>query len=269
MRVLAMIFLSIHVTFVSADNRAAMWSFEIIEQTPHQVSSFTQGLVIHEGTLYEGTGGYGESALMRVDLSTGNILARHRLSAALFGEGIAVHDETIWQLTWREGRGFIYDLDLQLLREFRLQGEGWGIASDGERLIMSDGTDSLTWLNPEDGRPLQRIAVRDGLRRIRHLNELEFVEGQLFANVWLTDRIAIIDPEQGHVRGWLDLGALRSRFEPPPGFNPREHVLNGMAWDAERRLLWVTGKRWPNMFGLRLLPPDQASPKQNAQADKE
>lgn len=261
MRALGVIFLSSFAAFANAQNTAAMWSFEIVEQTPHQRSAFTQGLVMHEGTLYEGTGGYGESALLRVDRESGEILARRALPATLFGEGITVHDDEIWQLTWREGRGLIYDLDFQLLREFRIDGEGWGIASDGERLVMSDGSDQLTWLCPEDGRALRRVAVRDGLRRVRHLNELEFVDGRLFANVWLTDRIAIIDPDSGRVSGWLDLAGLRSQFAPPPGFRPREDVLNGIAWDAERELLLVTGKRWPVLFALRLLPAGGAAEK--------
>lgn len=269
MRVLAVIFLSSFAAFASAQNTAAMWSFEIIEQTPHHTSSFTQGLVMHNGALYEGTGGYGESALMRIELSSGEILARRALPATLFGEGITVHDDEIWQLSWREGRGRIYDLDLQLQREFRIDGEGWGIASDGERLVMSDGSDRLTWLCPDDGRALRQVAVRDGLRRVRHLNELEFVNGRLFANVWLTDRIAIIEPDSGRVSGWLDLAELRSHFEPPPGFRPREDVLNGIAWDAERELLLVTGKRWPVLFALRLTAPDPVAdtPREDARGN--
>lgn len=258
MRIVVVIFLSVFARFADAENRAAMWSFEIVEQTPHDIRSFTQGLVLHNDTLYEGTGGYGDSALMRVDRASGEILQRHDLPASLFGEGVTVHDQQIWQLTWREGVGRIYDLDLRLLRTFPVAGEGWGIASDGRRLVMSDGSDRLTWLSPEDGRPLSRVTVRDGLRRVRHLNELEFIDGRLFANVWLTDRIAIIDPDRGEVIGWLDLGALRQHFTPPPGFRPREHVLNGIAWDAKRELLLVTGKCWPVMFALRLHPPAQA-----------
>jgi glutaminyl-peptide cyclotransferase len=269
-RIVVVIFLSVFARFADAENRAAMWSFEIVEQTPHDIRSFTQGLVMHEGVLYEGTGGYGDSALLRVDRASGDILQRRALPPSLFGEGITVHQGQIWQLTWREGRGFVYDLGFRPLREFRIDGEGWGLASDGERLIMSDGSDRLTWLSPADGRPLSRVTVRDGLRRLRHLNELEFIDGRLFANVWLTDRIAIIDPDRGEVIGWLDLSELRQHFTPPPGFRPREHVLNGIAWDAERRLLLVTGKCWPVMFALRLQPPTQGpaaaptTPKGNA-----
>ena len=224
--------------------------FSVIETHPHSTRDFTQGLLVHDGVLIESTGGYGTSQLHFRDVTGRTVKPSVDLPDRYFGEGIAVVGNALWQVTWRSRKGFVYDLGGRLKKQFAIAGEGWGLTSDRAQLFLSDGSAFLTRLDPRDARVIDRIRVHDGDREIDRLNELEFIEGWIFANVWQTDRIAIIHPQTGAVAGWLDLAELRQQFTPPPGFRPREHVLNGIAWDPQRRQLLVTGKCWPKLFAL-------------------
>ncbi len=222
----------------------------MVDAYPHDERAFTQGFTFEDGFLYEGTGLRGESSLRRVELETGVVVASVSLPDDCFGEGIAVCGDRIVQLTWKSRVGFAYDRsDLRLLRDFSFDTEGWGITFDGSRLIMSDGTSTLYCLDPETFEAEGHVDVRDRGAALTGLNELEFIDGLVYANVWPTDRIAMIDPVDGRVTGWLDLsGLLDSR--PATG---RVDVLNGIACDAAGDRLFVTGKWWPWLFEIRLV----------------
>ena len=222
----------------------------IINVYPHDRDAFTQGLVFEDGVLYEGTGLHGRSTLRRVDLKTGEMQIR-KLPDRLFGEGITVFGERIIQLTWQAGIGFVYDRSsFELLGEFRYPTQGWGITHDGERLIMSDGTSTLRILNPATFEETGRIEVRDRDGPVTRLNELEYVEGEIYANVWQTDRIVRIAPDTGEVVGWIDLTGI---LKPEDRADPVD-VLNGIAYDSDNDRLFVTGKLWPWLFEIELVP---------------
>lgn len=230
-------------------------AWRLVASHPHDNGAFTQGLLWHDGALFESTGLYGHSQLRRVDPHSGRVLARRRLAADLFGEGLALAGAHLYQLTWRSGRGFVYRAsDLEPVREFRYRGEGWGLAFDGRRLFMSDGSATLRVVEPEGFREVAQLRVHDDGAPVPLLNELEFVEGHLYANVWRSDRIARIDPKSGRVTGWLDLSGLLS-----PLWSASVDVLNGIAWDLAQRRLWVTGKLWPRIFVLEIVD-DAAAP---------
>ena len=230
----------------------AEYGYTVVRSYPHDRDAFTQGLEYLDGVLYEGTGRNGHSDIRRVKLETGEVLQAQPLDARYFGEGITVWKNRIIQLTWQSEVGFVYDRQtFKRQRTFQYTGEGWGLTHDGTRLIMSDGssTGTLKFFDPETLRQTGTITVRDGGRPVAHLNELEFVKGQIYANVWQTDRIAIIAPKTGRVTGWVDLHGL---------LDPREaggvDVLNGIAYDTARNRLFVTGKLWPRIFEIRLIP---------------
>jgi glutaminyl-peptide cyclotransferase len=226
------------------------YSYEVIQVYPHDAKAFTQGLAFDDGVLYEGTGLRGTSSLRRVQLETGAVLQSIPLSADCFGEGIAVCGDRIIQLTWKSRAGFVYDKhDMRLLDQFAYDYEGWGITCDGEHLIMSDGSARLYFRNPETYLVEYYVTVRDRGADVSRLNELEFVNGLIYANVWQTDSIAIIDPADGRVTGWLDLSGLMET-RPVSG---QVDVLNGIAWDAAGERLFVTGKLWPWLFEIRLV----------------
>ena len=187
----------------------------IINSFPHDPEAFTQGLIYHAGYFYEGTGLYDRSSLRKVNPQDGTVLQQFNLPAAYFGEGLTRHNSRLVQLTWREHQGFVYDLDsFTLLDTFSYPTEGWGLTSDGQYLIMSDGSPTLTFLDPETYTPVKRINVTSQNQPVAHLNELEYIKGLVFANVWQTDLIAMINPENGKVTGWLDLtGLLASRVD--------------------------------------------------------
>ena len=231
----------------------------VLKRLHHDASAFTQGLIFHQGQLLESTGLYGQSSLRRTDPETGRVLVQTRLPDALFGEGLALcparpgQPARLVQLTWREGQILTYDpATLRELGRHRLPGEGWGLTWDGSRLILSDGTDTLRLLAPDDFAQLGRLKVRDAGAPVRALNELEWVQGWLLANVWEQDRIAVIRPPgvhgQGQVAAWLDLSALRREL------GPGAEVANGVAFDPQARALYVTGKRWDTVFVLALPP---------------
>ena len=232
--------------------QAPVYGYAVVRTYPHDREAFTQGLAFDDqGTLYESTGRHGQSSLRRVDLNSGTILQRHDLPSALFGEGITVFGNRIIQLTWQAGRAFVYDkASFDLLREFTYRTEGWGLTHDGQRLIMSDGTATLYFLHPDTFAETARLTVRDHRGPVIRLNELEYVGGEILANVWQTDRIARIDPRTGHVTGWIDLTGL---LQPSDQRQPVD-VLNGIAYDARTDRLFVTGKWWPKLFEITLTP---------------
>jgi glutamine cyclotransferase len=207
--------------------------------------------VFDQGILYEGTGQLGRSSLRTVELATGDVSRLLSLPAHLFGEGVAVYRDKIYQLTWKAQVGFVYDKDsFELLQVFTYPTQGWGLTHDGQRLIMSDGTSTLHFLDPETLEEIGRVEVYDDSGPVPRLNELEYVQGEVYANVWTTDRIARIDPGTGQVTGWIDLAGLLSEQDHDPPVD----VLNGIAYDAENDRLFVTGKLWPKMFHIELVP---------------
>ena len=231
------------------DAAAAPYSYRVIASHPHDPKAFTQGLLFADGQLYESTGGYGSSALRIVDLASGRVLRERRLPDNRFGEGLALVAGRLHQLTWKAGVGLLYDASsLAPIGEFRYSSEGWGLAANEESLVMSDGSAELRFLDPASLTEVRRLQVRDGIEPVTGLNELEYVEGDLYANVWPSDRIAIINPANGQVRGWLDLtGLLPLVFR-----TPSTDVLNGIAYDAAGKRLFVTGKRWPRLFQIEV-----------------
>ena len=227
-----------------------VFGYRIVTKYPHDRAAFTQGLVYRSGVLYEGTGLYGQSTLRRVDLRTGDVRDTVTLGSQYFGEGIAVLKDRIYQLTWREKTGFVYDREtFALLDRFSYTTEGWGLTTDGTRLIASNGTDRITFHDPGTFAALGSIAVRADGEPVQRLNELEYVNGEIWANVFLTDRIARIDGTTGAVRGWIDLSGLLSENDRA-GLDVG--VLNGIAYDAAKNRVFVTGKNWPKLFEIKL-----------------
>lgn len=229
-----------------------VWNVRVIASYPHDPAAFSQGLVIANGQLYEGTGQYGHSSLRKVSLTTGEIERQIPLSREYFGEGIAVLGDKLYQLTWKERLALVYDIEsLRPVGSFRYTGEGWGLTTDGQELILSDGSAILRFLNPETFEVTRRVEVKDGRRRVDKLNELEFVDGEILANLWYSDRIARISPKTGQVLGWIDASGLYPAATRPS----REHVLNGIAYDADAKRLYLTGKNWPRLYHVELIRP--------------
>jgi glutamine cyclotransferase len=226
--------------------------YQLVACYPHDEKAFTQGLLFRDGVLYESTGLNGESTLRRVRLETGAVLEQRRLNRRYFAEGLAEHAGELFQLTWDSGVAFVHDArTLDLRRTLRYRGEGWGLTSDGMRLVMSDGSDTLRFLDPTTFAVTGRVRVTDAGTPVERLNELEFINGAILANVWLTDRIAVIDPTSGTVTAWLDLADL-----VPVRSGPTNAVLNGIAWDGQANRLFVTGKLWPRLYEILVLWED-------------
>ena len=222
--------------------------YRIAVEYPHDAKAFTQGLVFAGGTLYESTGLRGRSSLRKLELATGRVVRKRRLSDRLFAEGLALVGDELYQLTWTAGRAFVLRLeDFSLVREYRYAGEGWGLAWDGTRLVMSDGSATLRFRDPATFRVEREVEVRDGGRAVGALNELELVGGSVYANIWRSDRVARIDPASGAVTGWLDLAPIAERERSAGAVD----VANGLAWDGSK--LYVTGKLWRSVYGLELL----------------
>jgi len=227
-----------------------VYSYRVVNRYPHDAGAFTQGLVFRDGFLYESTGLNGQSSLRKVVLETGAVIRRHDVPSQYFAEGLTDWGGTLIQLTWQARVGFVYDLETFALTDrFPVAGEGWGLTHDGTRLIMSDGSSMLRFLDPETRAVTGTLEVRDGGTPITSLNELEWVSGEIFANVWQQDRIARIDPTTGRVVGWVDLRGLRSSA----GATSVDAVLNGIAFDASAGRLFVTGKLWPTLFEIALV----------------
>jgi glutamine cyclotransferase len=224
--------------------------FIVVNIYPHDVNAFTQGLIYKDGFLFESTGLRGKSSLRKVELKTGRVIMKADLSKEYFGEGIALLDGRIYQLTWRERTGFIFDInDFRMLGRFQYKTEGWGLTSDGKHLIMSDGSAYLYFLNPRTFNIARIIKVRGNNGEIKGLNELEYVKDEIYANVYMKDQILKISPQTGEVTGKIDLSGLMKNERP----KYRDGVLNGIAYDAKGDRLFVTGKMWPKLFEIRQL----------------
>lgn len=226
------------------------YTYEIVNTYPHDPTSFTQGLVFENGVFYEGTGLNGESRLLKVEVSTGKILKRLEIPDQYFGEGLTLLQGKLYQLTWKDETGFIYDRDTFAKQgEFKYRGEGWGLTHDGKSLILSDGSHQLRFFDPATFQEQRKINVYDKDRRVEELNELEYVKGEIFANIWQSrdGMIARIDPKSGDVLGWIDLRDLKRQQN-----GPEADVLNGIAYDAAQDRLFVTGKKWSKLFEIRL-----------------
>jgi glutamine cyclotransferase len=237
---------------------ATQYNYKIINTYPHNTNAFTEGLIYSEGYLYESTGLLedtsgnilGPSSLRQEDLATGNIIQQTNLSLQYFGEGMTIVNDKIIQLTWQTCIGFIYDKNtFAQIGNFTYSTEGWGLTYNGSQLIMSDGTDKLYFLDPTTFQMTSQVQVHDGVKSVININELEFVNGDIYANIWLTNKIAIINPQTGQVKAWIDLRGL-----PGPTNPNADSVLNGIAYDQQNNRLFVTGKEWPNLYQIKLVP---------------
>ena len=226
------------------------YTYQVVNKYPHDPEAFTQGLVVSEDIFYEGTGLYGESSLRIVEPETGESIQSISLAPEYFGEGVTILADRVYQLTWREHTGFVYDLELNQITTWSIPGEGWGLTENGTHLVMSDGTSTLTFIDPETLTVVQTITVTSEGEPVTMLNELEYIEGHVYANIWQTDQIAIIDPETGTVASWIDLTGLQDQLDTTEGID----VLNGIAYDKETGKIYVTGKHWPNLFEIKLKP---------------
>lgn len=228
----------------------AVYDYQVVNTYPHDRGAFTQGLIFRNGFLFESTGQHGTSSLRKVRLETGAVVQQIPIDSKYFAEGLADYGTRLIQLTYQTNIGFIYDLEsFALQRTFTYPGEGWGLARDTNRLVMSDGTSRLRFLDPDTLSETGRLTVTDAGQPVERLNELEMVKGEVFANVWQTDFLVMISPQSGRVTGRIDLrGILSSADRAQP-----VDVLNGIAYDVERDKLFVTGKLWPKLFEIRLV----------------
>ncbi|WP_348264929.1 glutaminyl-peptide cyclotransferase [Telmatobacter sp. DSM 110680] len=239
--------------FAPVSNTSAQTSqtYRIVRTYPHDQQAFTQGLIYVDGHLYESTGKEGHSSLREEDLETGRILRMQLVSDKYFAEGLTEWKNTLVQLTWQSHVALVYDrATFRVLRTFSYPEEGWGLTHDAKSLILSDGSATLHFFDPETFHETRRITVKDNGKAVTELNELEFIHGEIYANVWHTDRIARISPASGRVIGWIDLKGLMPRSQ----LTDDEAVLNGIAYDAARDRLFVTGKLWPKIFEITLVP---------------
>lgn len=225
------------------------YTYEVVAVWPHDTTAFSQGLVLRNGALLESTGLNGRSSLREVEIATGKILKQVKLASQYFGEGLAVIGDRAYQLTWQNGKGFVYDADtFQLEQEFSYAGEGWGLTTDGKLLILSDGTDQLQFMDPFTFKVVRSVGVTSAGRPVYQLNELEWINGEVFANVWQTNQIVRIEPTTGEVKGVIDFSGLLA----PADRGPHTDVFNGIAYDPATDRLFVTGKNWPKVFEVRL-----------------
>ncbi len=229
-------------------NSVPKYGYEIVNTWPHDRDAYTQGLVFHEGKLLESTGQEGRSSLRLVEPETGKVLKKINVPRPYFAEGITFFKGKIYQLTWQHQLGFIYDESFEKLGEFSYRGEGWGLTNDGSSLILSDGTNRIRFLDPDGFQVKRTISVLDGDTPVDRINELEYVHGEIYANIWHKDRVARIEPQTGRVVGWIDLTGLRALSDA----KDNEAVLNGLAYDESKDRLYVTGKLWPKLFEIRV-----------------
>ncbi len=226
-----------------------VYTYEVVNSWPHDPKAFTQGLAYHDGYLYESTGHHGTSSLRKVELKTGKVKKKHSVPEQYFAEGMTIFHDKVFQLTWQSRVCFFYDLkSFELLGEFHHGGEGWGITDDDKHLIMSDGTHQLRFLDPNNFLTVRIISVLHNNQPLKDLNELEYIKGEIYANIWHSEKIVRIDPTNGHILGWIDLAGLR----PPDVPQDTDNVLNGIAYDEKEDRLFVTGKRWTKLFEIRL-----------------
>ncbi|MDT5268185.1 MAG: glutaminyl-peptide cyclotransferase [Acidobacteriota bacterium] len=231
------------------DAAVPVYGYEVVNTFPHDPDAFTQGLIFHDGVLVESTGLERHSTLRRVELQTGKVLQRVDVPRDFFAEGMTLFNGKIFQLTWKGEKGFVYDPQtFQKTGEFTYEGEGWGLTHDADSLILSDGSEHLRFIDPNTYQVKRTISVTDRGRPVEELNELEYVKGEIYANIWHDNRIARIDPQTGRVKGWIDFTGLLKPGETTNG----EAVLNGIAYDEAGDRLFVTGKLWPKLFEVRL-----------------
>ncbi len=224
-------------------------SYQVVSTRPHDADAYTQGFELIDGRLFESTGLYGESTVRELEPASGKILRKRSLSKEVFGEGLTLLNKEVWVLTWKEKTAYVMEPEtFKLIRSHTYQGEGWGLTTDGSQLIMSDGSSNLKFLDPKNFSVTKTLTVKDGTSSVKNLNELEWIHGAIFANIYMTDRIARISPTDGQVTGWLNLADLRNKLPSP---NHAE-VLNGIAYDKSSGNLLVTGKLWPQMFEIKL-----------------
>jgi len=236
-------------TVVAAAPRTPVFVADVVQEYAHDPKAFTQGLVWHEGRMFEGTGQYGQSSIRETELQTGRVLRKRDLPKQYFGEGIVLLGDKLFQITWEEHVAFVYDWKTFAPKgEFKYDGAGWGLATDGTSLIMSNGSSALAFRDPATFAVTKSITVTENGQPVSKLNELEWVKGEIWANVWESDQIARIDPATGQIRGWIDLAGLL----PQTDRSGKEDVLNGIAYDAKEDRLFVTGKLWPKLYEIRL-----------------
>jgi len=236
---------------IAACGAAPESGYQVVHTYPHDREAFTQGLEYRGGYLYEGTGLEGKSSLRKVKLENGQVVQKIDIMPLYFGEGITVLNQQIVEITWKHHVGLVYDqATFRQTKSFNYPGEGWGLCNDGTNIYMSDGTSQIRVWDPANFQEKRRINVHDGARPIEELNELEWVKGEIYANVWKTDRIARINPADGSVTGWIDLTGILSAADR----NGTEDVLNGIAYDSAGDRLFVTGKQWPKLFEIKLIP---------------
>jgi glutaminyl-peptide cyclotransferase len=233
--------------------------FKVENVYPHDTSAFTEGLQLVDGKLYEGTGDYANSALQIADIKTGKVLQQHKMGTAqIFGEGIQVFKDKIYQLTYQNHLVYVYDKKdiTKPIKTFEWPSEGWGMTNDGNSLIVSDGTPYIYYVNPADFKVHKSIQVLDNNGPVEEINELEYIDGFIYANIWLTDKIIKINPANGHVVGVMNCVGLLQQYAAKeiaqPGFSPTDNVLNGIAWDSTAKKMFITGKRWPKLFEISL-----------------
>ena len=233
----------------SGKESVPIYGYEVVHVWPHDPDAYTQGLVFRDGKLLESTGQVGRSSLRRVELETGKVLQKVDVPRPYFAEGITLLKGKIYQLTWQDKLGFIYDAwTFDKLGTFNYESEGWGLANDGQSLILSDGSNRIRFIDPDNFQVRKTIAVFDGKTPVNEINELEYIQGEIYANIWHADRIARIDPQTGRTVGWINLKGLLSSGE----VHDEEAVLNGIASDETNSRLFVTGKLWPKLFEIRL-----------------
>ena len=255
-RVCALLFVLVALFPVPHSHAAPVFGYQVVARYPHSTASYTEGLFYLNGLFYEGTGLQGHSQVLAVDPETGRVSQHIDIPPQYFGEGIVDWGPNLLEWTWQSHVGFVYDrFSLRLLREFHYTGEGWGMTRTSKELITSDGTATIRFRNPQTFAETRHIAVKDGSQAIDQLNELEFIKGRIYANIWHSDRIACISPATGRVLAWIDLKGLLPESERVDS----ESVLNGIAYDAARDRLFVTGKQWPWIFEIRTIPPQNNS----------
>jgi glutamine cyclotransferase len=235
----------------TASETVPKYTYKVKNTWPHDPHAYTQGLIYLDGILWESTGQYGSSSLRKVELKTGKVIKQISVPREYFAEGMTVFNNKVFQLTWQGHKGFIYDPEtFQKQGEFDYTGEGWGLTHDGQSLIMSDGTNQIRFLDPKTLRTTRTISVFDEGEPVNELNELEYIDGEIYANIWQTDRIVRLDPKSGKILGWIDMTGLL-KMKDRTG---EEDVLNGIAYDEAGKRLFVTGKMWPKLFEIEIVP---------------
>jgi len=244
------VFTATHFVVVHSDIAPIMYHYKVIQSYPHDKDAFTQGLFYDDGVLYEGTGQEAGSSLRQVELTTGRVIKQTSLDPSLFGEGITLYKDRIYQVTWKNKVGFVYDKKtFRLINKIYYQTQGWGLTTIDDKIVMSDGTNILYYFDPETFTVISQLEVYDNKKKVDQLNELEYINGEIWANIWMTDLIARIDPVTGRVNSYIDFSTLYPESERQKS---DADVLNGIAWDPVNKRIFVTGKRWPELYEIKV-----------------